>query len=132
MRALCECHAGTAASSPGAASEMAARMDDSRLGFIIHPFNDAEDTIREWFALCGDRISHAHLQSREEPFRDRRAWVSGRLGLLKSLGYNGDFTIEFVAGTGEEGERPEGQYLNAVQDLECLKHELKSMENTHG
>lgn len=121
VKALCECHAGTVVSTPEAARNMLSALRDQGVGIIVHPFNENEQAIREWFSLCGDRIIHAHLQSREGPLSDRREWTLDRLNLLKQLGYQGDFTIEFVAGTGDPDESPEIQFKRAVEDLAVLK-----------
>jgi sugar phosphate isomerase/epimerase len=124
VRVLCECHPGTVVDSPKTARAMLDIIKDPRLWIIIHPFSETEESLRQWFDSCGEWIVHAHVQSRESLLRDRAEWVMKRLRYLRTLGFQGDYSMEFVKGTGVPDEAPETQFQRAVWDFEVLSQGL--------
>lgn len=63
VQAWCECHPGTSAENPSAAANLLSRFD-WRVKVILHPFWSTDEDFRQWLHLLGDRIVHAHVQTR--------------------------------------------------------------------
>lgn len=124
-RLLCECHPGTVLETPEAAAKAFAAWTDARLQAIVHPFNAKSDALQMWLAALGNRITHAHVQTRTDNNQivrlDRRAReVRSALALLKDHGFDGSFTVEFTEGTRTANDRPDVLWENAVADLQFL------------
>lgn len=130
-RLLCECHAGSVLETPAAAADALRCWEDPRFQAIVHPFHVSPDALASWFEYCGDRITHAHVQMRDDEgkmiaLHRQPERVRAALGIMRDGGFTGSFTIEFVEGTGDPDETPEGSLKQAVRDLEFLRAELAS------
>ena len=128
---LCECHHGISiAEDPvTAAAIFDAAGPADRLQAIVHT-HEEPDHIRRRFDTYGDRITHVHVNfldfsSLSAPrLRDIRSRVESQVALLRSLGFDGTWTIEFSHGVLSERDEP-GQLLDeATRDLEVLRDVL--------
>jgi sugar phosphate isomerase/epimerase len=125
-RALCECHAGTAAEDPAFAARLLdAAGPPERVGAIVHTHESA-DHVRARFAAYGERIVHVHVNHLDRAataprLRDMRPELVAEVGLLRDLGFDGTWTIEFVHGTSTADDRPDQLIDAAVDDLHVLR-----------
>ncbi len=128
---LCECHAGISiAEDPQVAArifEAAGPVD--RLGAIVHT-HETPDHLRARFDAYGDRIRHVHVNyldvaDRSVPLlADRRDDLAATVDLLRSLGFRGTWTIEFVDGILSDRDLPELLVPQAIEDLGVLRSVL--------
>lgn len=125
FRFLCECHRGSTMENPPLASRTLDRLGRADHGIILHGFGGDEAHIRERFAHYGDRITHLHCNLSGTGFTTEDA-VCRRLQLLRDLGFNGSYTIEFVEGV-RDGLSIEQLYQHALKDMRLLRSCL-----THG
>ena len=127
---LCECHPGTILEEPEAAARFFDEPGLERCRIIVHPFSRHE-SLAEWLRIFGARVAHAHLQMRDPEGKrilrfDRRPELAREaVGLMRSAGYRGSWTLEFAEGTGEPGESIEGLWATALDDLAFLRELLK-------
>ena len=110
----------------GAAIFAAAGPAD-RLQAIVHT-HEAPDLVRARFDAYGERITHVHVNFLDErahapALRDARARLEASVALLRSLGFAGTWTLEFVHGTLTDADRPEALLAQAATDLTVL-HEV--------
>lgn len=124
FRFLCECHGGTTMEQPLRAAETFRGMNRNDYEVIIHGFGAEDESIKHWFELHAGRITHihAHLSPKGPP---DETLVQKRIGLLRSLGFCGSYTIEFTEGVGSADETPAQLFKNAERDLALLKKCLK-------
>jgi sugar phosphate isomerase/epimerase len=128
---LCECHAGISiAEDPVVAAAIFDALGESdRLGAIVHTHESA-DHLRSRFAAYGDRIRHVHVNYlRTDPpsvpeLGTQRSDLGAKVELLRSLGFEGTWTIEFVAGVLSDRDRPELLAAQAIADLGVLREVL--------
>ncbi len=129
---LCECHAGISiAEDPEiAATIFAAAGPVDRLGAIVHTHETA-DHLRARFDAYGDRIRHVHVNyldvaDRRVPLlADRRDDLAAKVDLLRSLGFSGTWTIEFVDGILSDRDVPGLLVAQAIEDLAVLRSVLR-------
>ncbi|GAB4171001.1 MAG: hypothetical protein Fur0032_10110 [Terrimicrobiaceae bacterium] len=102
-RLLCECHGGTTMQTPEAARAAFAGWPP-RIEAILHPFVGGSAAL--WFDALGTRITHLHLQCREQG-----AWVDPQpslaavqqgLQILRERQFSGTASLEFIAAIREE------------------------------
>ncbi len=129
MKFLCECHPGTVIEEPEAALEFFTPMQDNRFEVIVHPFWPDVDVLRRWFTSFGKKVTHAHIQLRDEHqnvirLERNRSLVTEALAIMIGEGYAGSFTLEFTEGMKTPDENIESLYHNALQDLQLLKKRL--------
>ena len=128
---LCECHHGISIAEDPAT---AARIFDAagpaaRLGAIVHTHEDP-DLIRCRFAAYGDRITHVHVNFLDftalttPRLREIRGRVESQVALLRSLGFDGTWTIEFSHGVLSENDEPDRLLEEAIDDLAVLRDVL--------
>ena len=122
---LCECHRGSTMEDPQLASQTLDRLGRADHGMILHAFGDDEAPIRERFAHYGDRITHLHCNLSAKGPMTHDA-VCRRLALLRDLGFNGTYTIEFTEGV-RDGLTIEQLYRHALRDLRLLRSCLTSI-----
>lgn len=127
-RILCECHPGTVMEEPENAAAVFRQLMDPRHQAVIHAPGDPE-AMEKWFQALGSRISHVHIQLRNnhnELLKLKEDPRRVRLGVevLKRHGYAGSFTIEFTRGVRMPDENPEDLYACARDDLQYLKETL--------
>jgi len=125
-RLRCECHPGTWLETPEVAAAFFGSLD-LPVEIIVHPFAITSDRLDGWFSLCGPRIAELHVQCRDEagrwsgisrhPERSRAV-----LDHLHALGFSGDLTLEFTAGTHSDGETPEKLWSAAEADAAFLQN----------
>jgi hypothetical protein len=124
FRFLCECHRGSTMDDPELASRTLDRLGRADHGIILHGMNSEEEQVRERFAHYGDRIIHLHCNLSSNGLMTEAA-LCRRLDLLRDLGFNGTYTIEFTEGV-RDGLSIERLYQNALRDLRllrsCLSH----------
>ena len=124
FRFLCECHSGTTVQTPQVAADTFASLRREDYEVIIHGFSGDEDTIKRWFKLHADRITHIHFNLLGN--QDITEYtLRKRFELLLSLGFCGSFTIEFTKGIGMEDESPEVLFKNAIYDMNSLRGWMK-------
>lgn len=126
IRLLCECHAGTIMQTPEKAQEIFAIWGDHQFQAIVHPFTTPHDELRRWFTCLGSRITHAHVQIRDQNGAMRglgynQALVTETLHIMREEGFQGSFTLEFTEGTRQPDENIAGLYAAALQDLQLLR-----------
>lgn len=124
---LCECHAHISiAEEP----EVAARLLSSvgppeSVGAIVHTHEPVEH-IRARFDAYGDRIHHVHVNFLDQStmtvpvLADRREELTQKVQLLRELGFDGSWTLEFVEGVLTERDDPAVMLDRAVEDLAVL------------
>ena len=129
---LCECHHGISIAEVPAT---AARIFDAvgaadRLGAIVHT-HESPDHLRERFDAYGERIRHVHvnfLEFGERVSAPRLSDIVDRLAsqveLLRSLGFRGSWTIEFVHGLLTADDHPGATVAQATEDLRVLRSVL--------
>lgn len=131
--ALCECHHGISiAEDPStAAAIFDAAAPPDRLGAIVHTHEDA-DQLRARFDAYGERICHVHVNHLDTAAMTHPALaeVADRLHetveLLRSLGFAGTWTLEFVAGLLTDRDEPGALIDQAALDLPVLREALGS------
>ena len=128
-RLICECHAGTLAEDPSvAASILSAVAGPERAQALVHLGDDPQH-LDAMFEALGKRITHVHvnflaqgaplLESIEEDVRSR-------ISRVRSHGFVGSYTIEFVSGVGKDTDRPEQLIKAAARDLALLRMVIAS------
>lgn len=123
-RMLCECHAGTAMEHLDTAASAFEAWGDGRFQAIVHLFSEPEDLLAAKMRRLGPRVvTHVHAALRVHA-ADTRELVHRRVALLRELGFEGSFTLEFTEGTGQPGEDRETMYARALRDLELIRKEL--------
>ena len=128
---LCECHHGISiAEDPAtAAAIFDAAGPADRLQAIVHTHEDP-DHLRRRFDTYGDRITHVHVNfldfaSLSAPrLRDIRSRVESQVTLLRSLGFDGSWTIEFSHGVLSDHDEPGYLLEQAASDLDVLRDVL--------
>ncbi len=120
FRFLCECHGGTTMQTPAQASETFKKMGRENYEVIIHGFGGSDEEVKDAFAFHSDRITHIHSNISLKVTLDESV-VQQRVDLLRSLGFNGSFTIEFTEGINSENENAETLFQNAVRDQKILR-----------
>ncbi len=128
---ICECHEGISiAEDP----EVAARIFEAagpldRLQALVHT-HESLDHLRSRFDAYGERITHVHVNylditNRRVPaLADRRSDLEAKAGLLRDLGFDGTWTIEFVSGILSLDDVPERLIPQAAEDLTVLRDVL--------
>ncbi|HHT28094.1 MAG TPA: sugar phosphate isomerase/epimerase [Firmicutes bacterium] len=125
-RLLCECHAGTIMENPPDAQAIFAAWEDPRCQAIVHPFERDLKKLQTWFELLGERITHAHVQLRDENGAIQRLFrnpklVKEALHIMREEGFRGTFSIEFTEGTGKPDENKEDLFRAALDDLDFMR-----------
>lgn len=128
---LCECHHGISiAEDPvTAAAIFDAAAPADRLQAIVHTHEDP-DHLRCRFDTYGDRITHVHVNfldfaSLSAPrLADIRERVESQVALLRSLGFDGSWTIEFSHGVLSDHDEPGFILEQAAGDLDVLRDVL--------
>jgi sugar phosphate isomerase/epimerase len=124
-RLLCECHPGTSLEAPEASAKALAALPAERYAAIVHaPAEPAK--LQAWFDALGGRIEHVHLQARGDDKRLLRLDSDGQqmqanIGVLRSNGFAGSFSIEFTEGVRAPVESTDEMFRNAVADLHFLR-----------
>ncbi|MEZ5246746.1 MAG: hypothetical protein R2707_16745 [Acidimicrobiales bacterium] len=116
---VCECHDGSAMDDPAAA----ARVLSAGSNALFHTHDDVE-VIRAKFDAYGDRITHVHVNhlfTGSPALADIRDELVEKVSLVRDLGFDGTWTLEFVHGTGGDDDRPEPMFAHAVDDLAVLR-----------
>ncbi len=127
-RLLFECHDDTAiADDHAAAARFLTQVGPSeRVQAIVHTHEGA-DRVRARFDAYGDRITHVHVNHLNDgtapPLGDVDD-LEDRIALLRSLGFNGSWTIEFVHGVLTASDRPDALVDQAIVDLAVLRSAL--------
>ena len=128
---LCECHHGISiAEDPDVAAEIfdAAGPRD-RVQAVVHT-HESPDHIRRRFDTYGDRITHVHVNFLDSTtlttprLRDIRPRVESQVALLRSLGFDGTWTIEFSHGVLSDQDEPGHLVDEAADDLVVLRDAL--------
>ncbi len=128
VAAVCECHQAISIAEDHA---VAARIFDrtvpvGRLQALVHT-HDAPDLLRAKFDAYGDRITHVHVNFLDfgEMTHPRLHDVVDELrafrDLVTSLGFDGSWTLEFVAGLLTDRDEPAVLLDQAAQDLSTLR-----------
>lgn len=132
LQLLCECHHGISIAEDPA---VAARIFDStglhadRLGAIVHT-HESLDHVRARFDAYGDRVAHIHVNfldfaAMRAPELERcRPALDAFIDVVRSRGFDGSWTIEFVAGLLTDDDRPEALLAQAKRDVETLRAAL--------
>jgi len=125
VRLLLECHHGTSIADDHATAArfLAAVGPPERVQAIVHTHEDP-DFVRARFDAYGDRIMHVHVNHLEAGSVPPLAAVDDlveRVALLRSLGFAGSWTIEFVHGLLTGRDRPELLVEQAIVDLGVLR-----------
>ncbi len=128
VQTVCECHDGSAMDDPlTAARVLAAGGPPEAVGALVHT-HDSHDLLRARFDAYGERICHVHinhLNLKAPPLTEIRDDFTETVGLLKDLGFDGTWSLEFVDGTLSETDNgPEKLFAAAVADLRVLREIL--------
>ena len=133
VAAICECHDGI---SIAEAPTVAARILDGagpshRAQALVHTHDSVERLAAKFDAL-GDRITHVHVNLLDFATlsHPRLAEAEDRLGTcvdqLRGYGFDGSWTIEFVAGVLSDDDHPAALLDQAAADLTVLRRLLAS------
>lgn len=128
---ICECHEGISIAEDPI---VAARIFDAagppeRLGALIHT-HESLDHLAERFDAYGDRIRHVHVNyldvaNRSVPaLADRRTDLEASVSFLRSQGFTGTWTVEFVSGILSPDDHPEALMARAAEDVAVLRDVL--------
>ena len=129
VRLLCECHEGTIAEDPHLAADLLGRTGPAeRVQAIVHTHEPA-DHLRARFDAYGERITHVHANFLDAahhapPLAQVRGRLEAQVDLLRSLGFDGSWTVEFTHGLLTEDDRPEVLVPRAAEDLRVLRDVL--------
>jgi len=123
FRLMCECHRGSTMADTALADQTLDRLGRENFGMIIHGMNNDEATVRERFGAYGDRIVHIHACLSKDGVMTEKE-VCERLELLRELGFDGTFTLEFTEGM-RDGLTQEELYRNALRDFRLLRRCLE-------
>lgn len=125
FRFLCECHGGTTLQNHKEAAKELLKVIGNNYEVIIHAFGCDDEEIKNFFKIHGGHITHIHANLSLRANLSESI-VQTRVNLLRELGFNGSYTIEFTEGVGAENETVESLFRNAVRDFSLLK---KCLEN---
>lgn len=118
VRLLCECHHGTIAETPDAASALLDALGPAeRFGAIVHVANTP--VLDEWIAAMGPRLVHAHVYL-PAPSEQSDRELADRVGRMLRHGYRGSFTLEFTEGMNPKDETWEKMWNGALRDRRRL------------
>lgn len=129
---LCECHHGISiAEDPAVAARLlAAAGPVDRVGAIVHT-HESDDHIRARFDAYGDRIRHVHINYLDmstltvPPLQERAEDLAAKVDLLRSFGFDGSWTLEFVEGVLTDRDEPDALVAQAGRDLQVLRAVLE-------
>jgi sugar phosphate isomerase/epimerase len=116
---ICECHDGSAMDDPAVAAKILVAGSNA----LVHTHDDL-DLLRRKFSAYGPRITHVHVNHlftgspKLEEISDE---LAEKIALVRELGFDGTWTIEFVHGTGGEHDEPAPMFAQAVEDLGVLR-----------
>lgn len=116
---ICECHDGSAMDDPTVAADILAVGSNA----LVHTHDDL-DLMRRKFAAYGSHITHVHVNhlfTGSPKLSEIRNELTEKIALVRELGFNGTWTIEFVHGTGGEHDEPAPMFAQAVEDLGVLR-----------
>jgi sugar phosphate isomerase/epimerase len=116
---VCECHDGSAMDDPTTAAHVLAAGSNA----LFHTHDDV-DLIRTKFDAYGDRITHVHVNhlfTGAPKLAEIRDELTEKIDLVRELGFDGTWTLEFVHGTGGENDHPEAMLAQAAEDLAVLR-----------
>lgn len=125
---LCECHQGISiAEEPAVAGRLLrAAGPADRVGAIVHTHESA-DHLRARFDAYGDRIRHVHVNYLDmstmavPPLQERSEDLAAKVDLLRSFGFDGSWTLEFVDGVLTDRDEPDALVAQAAVDLDVLR-----------
>jgi sugar phosphate isomerase/epimerase len=126
--ALCECHAGiSVAEVPEVAAALfEAAGSPDRVQAIVHTHEGAEHLTAR-FEAYGERITHVHVNHLDPAtggaprLASRAEALTATVAHLRSLGFRGSWTIEFVHGTLTDRDQPAHLLAQAAEDLRVLR-----------
>jgi len=104
------------------------QLGRDRYEIIVHPVARPQE-LPDWFAEFGSRITHSHMQIRDEDglpilLERKPTLVRETLHIMREEGYTGSFTLEFTEGTNRPGEHVDLLWDNALRDLQFLREAL--------
>jgi|SaaInlStandDraft_1057018.scaffolds.fasta_scaffold31217_3 sugar phosphate isomerase/epimerase len=128
-RMLCECHPYTVLEDRAQAQKILTPLMD-KIEIIVHPFGGNREGFQELTELWGQSITHIHVAGGgEEGFRysplASSSKVSERISMLKEVGSDCTWTIEFCAGVASKAEVMEELLKNASLDAQVLREKLQ-------
>jgi len=128
VRLICECHFGTVAEDPATAAKILETAGTpERTQALVHLGDDPE-LLRAKFEHHGGRITHVHVNFLDElhapRLRDIESDVRTRVDLLRDLGFDGTWTIEFAHGLNTDNDDPAFILDSAANDLSLLRELL--------
>ena len=125
---ICECHEGISiAEDPVVAARIFDAVGPSeRLAALVHT-HESLDNLAARFDVYGDRIRHVHVNYLDianrsvPPLHERREDLEATVSFLRSQGFSGTWTLEFVAGILSAHDHPQALLARAVEDLAVLR-----------
>ncbi len=125
---LCECHEHTSiAEDRAVAARVLGRIGPpERVGAVVHTHESVEH-LRRRFDAYGDRIVAVHVNYLDmttmsvPPLSQRVDDLGIKVELLRSFGFDGSWTLEFVDGILTERDRPDALIGQASVDLALLR-----------
>lgn len=124
FRFLCECHGGTTLQKHNEAVNVLQKIIGDQYEVIIHAFGCDEKALKNLFEIHGHHITHIHANLSHRTSLTESD-IQSKINLMRELGFNGSYTIEFTEGVGEENENPETLLRNAIRDFALLKKFLE-------
>jgi sugar phosphate isomerase/epimerase len=128
---LCECHERISiAEDPAVAARiLSAAGPPERVAAIVHTHESA-DHLRARFDGYGDRIRHVHVNHLDPttaaapPLAAVADDLARTVDLLRTLGFDGSWTLEFVEGVLTDHDEPAALVAQAAEDLGVLRSVL--------
>jgi sugar phosphate isomerase/epimerase len=132
VEAWCECHPGTPIETPAAAKICLDQFSEKRIKVVFHPFLLTPEEVDLWMQTFGERVVHAHVQTRDPNeamcvmnLEERADYCIQQLKLLHDSGFRGSYAVEFVKGTLKKDEDvPAKIFQQAVKNLNFLKQHI--------
>ena len=123
---LCECHPGTIVEDPDSAKAFFDDLEIDGWEIIVHCFIPEMDILKRWFDNFGPKITHAHVQLRNEKrevqrLQDYPERAKAALKVMGDYDFSGSIAIEFAKETHEPGESMDDLWTVAQEDLTFLR-----------
>lgn len=128
VAAICECHQGISiAEDPVVAARILTRAGPpERAQALVHT-HDSLELIAAKLDALDERITHVHVNHldfttmRHPPLAEVTEHLGAVVGALRSAGFAGSWTLEFVAGLLTEDDHPDALLAQAAVDLPLLR-----------
>ena len=111
---------------PDSAKAFFDALDIDGWEIIVHCFIPEMDILKRWFDNFGSKVTHAHVQLRNEErevqrLQDYPERAKVALQVMSDYDFSGSIAVEFAKGTREPGENMDDLWVAALDDLSFLR-----------